>query len=682
MQFNNLYNHGFARVCAVTSRIWAADPARNAEQIVQMAKKACQGGAALVVFPELCVSGYALDDLFHQVSLLDEVDAALETIATKTRDLGALLLVGAPLLYEGRVYNCCVGIQRGRILAATPKMYLASYGEFYEKRYFAEGARAGGDGIVQIADDLVPFGRVHYDCLDVIGFTVSPEVCEDVWVPLPPSTYDALSGATVIANLSGSPITVGRAKDRELMVASQSARAQVAYVYAAAGLGESSTDLAWDGQTMIYEAGTQLASGPRFSREDVLTFADVDLDRFAAARMRQSSYDDCRAATPMLDAFEPVLVEWTFGFDPQQTIPLERTLDRFPFVPDDPKQLDQDCFEAYNIQVSALVRRMESIGSPKIVIGVSGGLDSTHALIVAARAMDLVGRPRTDILAFTMPGFATSDHTKSNAYALGKALGVTFEELDIRPTALGMLKAMGHPAGDGEEVYDVTFENVQAGLRTDFLFRIANQRGGIVLGTGDMSELALGWCTYGVGDQMSHYVINSGLPKTMIQHVIRWVIAQDIFGADAAKVLDSILNTEISPELVPAKEGEEIQSTQAKIGPYELQDFNLYYLTKRGYLPAKVAFMSWNAWADRERGEFPAGYPDEERRQYDLQTILDWEELFIKRFFANQFKRSCVPNGPKVMGGGSLSPRGDWRMPSDASAQGWLADLQWVREAI
>lgn len=682
MQFNNLYNHGFARVCAATSRIWPADPARNATQIVDLAKKAAEGGAALVVFPELCVSGYALDDLFHQVTLLDEVEAALETIAQETAHLGALLLVGAPLAYDGRVYNCCVGIQGGRILAATPKMYLASYGEFYEKRYFAEGARAGGDGIVQIADDLVPFARVHYDCLDIIGFTVSPEICEDVWVPLPPSTYDALSGASVIANLSGSPITVGRAKDRELMVASQSARTGTAYVYAAAGLGESSTDLAWDGQTMIYEAGDQLAAGQRFSRSDVLTFADVDLDRLAASRLRQSSFDDCRAATPMMAAFEPVLIEWNFGVDPTKTVPLQRNLDRFPFVPDDPNQLDQDCFEAYNIQVSALVRRIESIGSPKIVIGVSGGLDSTHALIVAARAMDVLERPRTDILAFTMPGFATSEHTKSNAYALGKTLGVTFEELDIRPTALGMLKAMGHPAGEGEEVYDVTFENVQAGLRTDFLFRIANQRGGIVLGTGDMSELALGWCTYGVGDHMSHYVINSGLPKTMIQHVIRWVITQDLFGQEAGKVLDSILNTEISPELVPAREGEQIQSTQAKIGPYELQDFNLYYLTRRGYLPAKVAFMSWNAWKNHASGDFPPGYPAEERREYALETIVKWEELFIKRFFANQFKRSCVPNGPKVMGGGSLSPRGDWRMPSDASAHAWLADLEWVKESI
>ena len=355
---------------------------------------------------------------------------------------------------------------------------------------------------------------------------------------------------------------------------------------------------------------------------------------------------------------------------------------RFPFVPADPARLAQDCYEAYSIQVAGLEQRLREIGQPKVVIGVSGGLDSTHALIVAARAMDRMGRPRSDILAYTMPGFATSDHTKTNATALATALGVSFATLDITDTAKLMLDELDHPFADGKDVYDVTFENVQAGLRTDYLFRLANHRGGIVLGTGDLSELALGWCTYGVGDQMSHYNVNAGVPKTLIQHLIRWVIAADLFSDEVGVTLQAILETEISPELVPVAAGEKPQSTQAKIGPYALQDFTLFHVLRQGMKPSKIAFLAWHAWRDAQAGAWPEGFPADERVAYDLATIKKWLGVFCSRFFGfAQFKRSALPNGPKVVAGGSLSPRGDWRAPSDTSAKLWLDELENVPES-
>jgi NAD+ synthase (glutamine-hydrolysing) len=358
---------------------------------------------------------------------------------------------------------------------------------------------------------------------------------------------------------------------------------------------------------------------------------------------------------------------------PRDDLGLRRTVERYPFVPADEERLNLDCFEAYNIQVAGLQQRLEAIGDPKVVIGVSGGLDSTHALIVAAKAMDRMGRPRSDILGFTLPGFATSSGTKENAHRLMASLGITAEEIDITPTARQMLEEIGHPFARGEEVYDVTFENVQAGLRTDYLFRIANQRGGIVLGTGDLSELALGWATYGVGDQMSHYNVNAGVPKTFIQHLIRWVVASGQFEAEVGETLTSILGTEISPELVP---GDELQSTESQIGPYALQDFTLFYVLRHGFRPSKIAFMSWHAWRDRDAGEWPPNFPEDKRLAYDLPEIRHWLEVFCRRFFGfAQFKRSAMPNGPKVSAGGSLSPRGDWRAPSDSSAEAWLRDL-------
>lgn len=695
MEFRSVYDQGFARIAAVTAPVAPANPAKNAQTTIDLLQEAQAQGVAVAVFPELNLTGYAIDDLFLQEVLLEQTLAAIESVRQASAELTVMAVVGAPLRQGNRLYNCALAIQGGRVYAVAPKTFLPNYREFYEKRHFASGANASatsitlpgvGDGPVASPDSpaaaqvspsgaVVPFGnKLLLDFPHIPGMVLHMEVCEDLWVPVAPSAQAALAGANVLVNLSGSPITVGRADDRELLARSASLRCNAAYVYAAAGEGESSTDLSWDGQTMIYELGEKLAETERFPQGPRMAVADVDIRTLASERLRQGSFDDNRieqqgTASDYLTISVPLVPT-------RADIGLRRPLDRFPFVPDDPARLAQDCYEAYSIQVAGLEQRLRAIGNPKLVIGVSGGLDSTHALIVAARAMDRLGRPRSDIIAITMPGFATTAGTKRNAIDLATRLGCTFEEIDIRPVATQMLKDMGHPFGRGEEVYDVTFENVQAGLRTDFLFRIANERGGIVLGTGDLSELALGWCTFGVGDQMAHYGVNAGIPKTLIQHLIRWVVAEKIFDDAVGATLLSVLDTEISPELVPSKDGEPIQSTQAKIGPYPLQDFTLFQVLRRGARPSRIAFLAEKAWHDASTGHWPVGIPENEQVAYQLPEIRKWLELFIKRFFANQFKRSTLPNGPKVVAGGTLSPRGDWRMPSDASGAAWLSELE------
>ena len=658
MDFYSAYAHGFVRVAACTHRTVLAEPAANAESVLRIARSCHDDGVAVAVFPELTLSGYSLDDILMQDSLLDAVEAAVADVVAGSADLLPVLVVGAPLRHLHRIYNTAVVIHRGVILGVAVKSYLPTYREFYERRQIAPGDDMGGVTRVLGAD--VPFGPdLLFDALDVPGLVLHVEICEDMFVPIPPSAQAALAGATVLANLSGSPVTIGRAADRALLARSASARCLAAYVYSAAGEGESSTDLAWDGQAMIFENGRLLAESERFGTGDRRCVADVDLDLLRAERLRMGTFDDNRSHHQAgLDSFRRI------GFrlePPTGDIGLRREVERFPFVPSDPERLEQDCYEGYNIQVAGLSQRLRALDHPKVVIGVSGGLDSTHALIVAAKAMDSEGRPRSDILAFTLPGFATGEHTRGNAIRLSKALGVTFAEIDIRPTAELMLTEIGHPYARGEAVYDVTFENVQAGLRTDYLFRIANQRGGIVLGTGDLSELALGWSTYGVGDQMSHYNVNGGVPKTLIQHLIRWVIASGEFDAEVGETLQSVLDTEITPELVPVGEGEQIQSSEAKVGPYPLQDFSLFYVLRYGFRPSKIAFLAWHAWRD----------------EYPLAEIRTWLAVFAQRFYSfSQFKRSAMPNGPKVSHGGSLSPRGDWRAPSDMAATVWLAEIE------
>jgi NAD+ synthase (glutamine-hydrolysing) len=609
--------------------------------------------------------------------LLDAVQRAITQLVEASVALRPVLVVGAPVRKGNRVFNCAVVIHRGEVLGVAPKSFLPTYREFYEARWFASGADQYGKRI-GVAGQEVPFGPdLVFRAGDVPGLALFVEVCEDMWVPIPPSATAALQGATVLANISGSPITIARAEDRRLLVRSASARCSAAYAFAAAGEGESSTDLAWDGQTMVYECGQLLGESERFPTGSRRTVVDVDLDRIRQERMRQGTFDDNRQAEhPGGRDF----VEIQFTLDPPAgDIGLRRKVDRFPFVPDDADRLALDCYEAYNIQVSGLEQRLRAIGHPKVVIGVSGGLDSTHALIVAAKAMDRLDRPRSDILAFTMPGFATGETTKGYATRLSKALGVSFEELDIRPAAEQMLADLGHPFASGQEVYDITFENVQAGLRTDYLFRIANQRGGIVLGTGDLSELALGWCTYGVGDQMSHYTVNSGVPKTLVQHLIRWVADSEQLGERGSEVnelLTDIVGQEITPELVPTREGEKPQATEGTIGPYALHDFTLFHVLRFGFRPSKIAFLAEHAWSDASVGEWPPNYPVEGRPEYALADIRSWLEVFLRRFFSSQFKRSALPNGPKVSAGGTMSPRGDWRMPSDASPAAWLAELE------
>jgi len=673
MTFRSLYRHGFARVAACTIRAALADPDANARAILDVARACSHEGAALAVFPELAVSAYAIDDLLLQDPLLDAVERAIEALVVGSAELLPLLLVGAPLRHGTRLYNCALGVHRGRLLGVVPKVHLPNYREFYEHRHFASGDGLVGETI-RVGALTAPFGTdLLFRAEDVQGLTVHAEICEDLWVPQPPSGAAALAGATVLANLSASNITIGKAETRRLLSQSQSARCLAAYLYAAAGAGESTTDLAWDGQASIFENGVALAETERFPAGAQHAVADVDLDLLRQERSRQGTFDDNRR-----HAGAPAYRIVPFRFDPPDAdLGLKRTVARFPFVPADPARLAQDCYEGYNIQVAGLMQRLQAARIKRIVIGVSGGLDSTQALLVAAQAFDRLRRPRTDILAYTMPGFATGEHTRGNALRLMQALGVTAQELDIRPAARRMLEDIGHPFARGEPVYDITFENVQAGLRTDFLFRLANKNDGIVLGTGDLSELALGWCTYGVGDQMSHYNVNGGVPKTLIQHLIRWVIANGQFDREVTETLEAILATEISPELVPAAEGETPQSTEAEVGPYALQDFTLYHVLRYGFRPSKIAFLAAHAWEDPEAGAWPPGFPAELRIAFTLAEIRHWMRVFLQRFFAfSQFKRSAMPNGPKVAAGGSLSPRGDWRAPSDGNARVWIEELE------
>lgn len=671
--FHSIHSHELIRAGACTPRASVGDPAANAREVIALARDGHKRGGDLLVFPELNISSYAIDDLHLQDALQRATQDAIASVVAASAKLRPVLLVGAALPRNGRLYNSAVVIARGRVLGVVPKIFLPNYREYYEKRWFASGA--GQSGEIEVAGQIVPFGPdLIFAASDLPHFVFHAEICEDFWSPTPPSTMGALAGALVCCNLSASNIVVGKARERALLCASQSARAVCAYVFSAAGPGESTTDLSWDGQGMIHELGALLAESERFPQKPGMVLADVDCGQIRQERMRTGTFNDAAALAGHPETrFRRVAFEHKPDF---ADIGLKRDIRRFPFVPNTPEKLDADCYEAFNIQVEGLLKRFEAARAERLVIGVSGGLDSTHALIVAAKAMDRLGLPRNRILAFTMPGFATSEHTKSNAWALMRALGVDGDEIDIRPAATQMLKDMGHPFGGGEPVYDVTFENVQAGLRTDYLFRLANQRAGLVVGTGDLSELALGWCTYGVGDQMSHYAVNAGVPKTLIQFLIRWCIRTDQYDRDTDAILEAILSTEISPELVPAGADGTMQSTEARIGPYELNDFFLHYVVRHGLAPSKIAFLALHAWRDAAAGRWPRDFPAASRHEYDLATIRGWLEKFLVRFFVtSQFKRSAIPNGPKVSAGGALSPRGDWRAPSDGTAKPWLDEL-------
>ena len=673
--FLSMHRHGFVRVAACTPHVHVGDPKANADETLALMREAQSRHADLALFPELGLSAYAIDDLLLQDALLDGVEAALRRLVEASRDMQLVCIVGAPVRRNQRLYNCAVVFSRGAILGVVPKSFLPNYREYYENRWFSPGAGATGLE-VSLAGATVPFGvDLLFAASDLPDYVFHAEICEDFWVATPPSTRGALAGALILCNLSASNVVIGKADERMLLCASQSTRCLAAYVFAAAGPGESTTDLAWDGQATIHELGFLLAQSERFPAKGQMTVADIDVQRLRQERMRTVTFNAAAAAAGHPEkAFRRIAFEHRPQFD---DVGLERKIDRFPFVPDDALRLDKDCYEAFNIQVQGLMKRMQATRRERVVIGVSGGLDSTHALLVAARAFDALGLPRENILGFTLPGFATSEGTRTNAWKLMKALRVTGAEIDIKPAARRMLEDIGHPFAKGEPVYDITFENVQAGLRTDYLFRLANERRAFVLGTGDLSELALGWCTYGVGDHMSHYNPNGSVAKTLVQYLVRWVVKSGQLDAQASATLASILATEISPELVPASAGGKIQSTQSQIGPYELQDFHLFYITRYGLPPSKVAFLAWHAWKEAARGDWPPNFPEEAKRAYTLGDIKKWLRVFLVRFFEqSQYKRSALPNGPKVVSGGNLSPRGDWRAPSDGNARIWLEELE------
>lgn len=675
--FFNLYNHDFVRVAVATPRVRVADPAFNAEETIAQIQEAAGARSVLVVFPELGLSGYSCDDLFHQRALLDGCTAGLEQIFEASRDLPLVIVVGAPLQVDHLLYNCAVVITSGRVLGVIPKTYLPNYREFYEQRYFAPADAATRSDMELLGQRGVPFSNrllFQIDEQPLLSFYV--EICEDLWVPIPPSSDAALAGATVLLNISGSNITIGKADYRRQLALGQSAKCLAAYLYASAGPGESTTDLAWDGHAMICENGNLIAESRRFCYEPQVTTSEIDLERLSQERMRQTSFGQSviRERYRLRD-FRTI--RCSIKVPMEGRLLLSRIYERFPYVPAETERRDERCREVCLIQVQGLVKRLQATGIQRVVIGVSGGLDSTNALLVCAQAMDVIKLPRSNILAYTLPGFGTSVRTLEQAHRLMRAIGCSAHELDIRPSCTQMLNDIGHPVHDGLEVYDVTYENVQAGERTSHLFRLANFHQALVVGTSDLSELALGWCTYGVGDQMSHYAVNVSVPKTLMAHVVRWIAQSGTFGKDASDTLLAILATKFSPELVPSDgaDAQPAQETEAVIGPYDLQDFHLYYTLRFGYGPAKIAFLAYCAWHDLSQGSWP-DVPAENRRQYDIGQIKAHLRTFLTRFFeVSQFKRSCIPNGPKVGSGGSLSPRGDYRAPSDGEATVWLEQL-------
>ena len=678
--FFNLYRHGFVRLAVAIPQVRVADPAFNASQTIDLMREAARRNAILTVFPELGLSAYSCEDLFHQQALLDASREALQSVLEASRKIPVIAIVGLPLAIDNLLFNCAAVVHEGRILGLVPKSYLPNYREFYELRQFAPGDHRIRESVDIAGCRDVPFGtRLLFQAEDQPLLKFFVEICEDFWVPIPPSSYAAMAGAAVLINLSASNITVGKEEYRRILASSQSGRCVAAYVYSAAGSGESTTDLAWDGHGMIYENGALLAETERFQNRPQLCAGDVDLDRLAQDRMRQNSFGQAvRDYRDDLARFRTV--SFLARLPAGETIPLERNYERFPYVLSNPAGRDERCHEVYEIQVQGLVKRLQASGIKKIVIGISGGLDSTQALLVCARATDVMGLDRKNILGFTMPGFATTERTLQQARRLMTVVGCEAHELDIRPSCLQMLKDIGHPFASGQPVYDTTFENVQAGERTSHLFRLANQCKALVVGTSDLSELALGYCTYGVGDHMAHYHVNASVPKTLIQYLLRWVADTRQLGAEVSAVLEDVLATKISPELVP---GQKPQSSEEVVGPYELQDFHLYYTLRFGYTPPKVAFLAWSAWRDRSVGVWP-DVPEPERHEYKIGEIKRWLGVFLERFFKlSQFKRSAIPNAPKVGSGGSLSPRGDYRAPSDSEATAWLAQLDQIpdREA-
>ena len=637
--------HGFIKTAAVTPKVQVADPEGNAREIIRLAKEAAGNGAKIIVFPELCITGYTCGDLFLQELLLESAKEALLQIIRETRELDALIFAGLPWEKEGKLYNAAAVFQGGKLLGLVPKTCIPNYGEFYELRHFARGSQEAdavwtdsGDG----ERDYIPFGtRLLFTCEEMPGLAVAAEICEDVWVPDPPSIHHALAGATVIVNCSASDETTGKDAYREALISGQSARLVCGYIYANAGEGESSQDLVFGGHNLIAENGKILSRSARFKNETI--YADLDIARIVGERRRMTTF---------FSRTDAVYTEIGFHLNKEET-KLSRFIDPAPFVPDDSQDRQKRCEEIFAIQYMGLKKRLEHTCSRTAVVGISGGLDSTLALLVAVRAFDSLGLPRKGILGVTMPCFGTTDRTYRNACELVRKLGGTLREVDIREAVTTHFRDIGHDP----EVHDVTYENSQARERTQVLMDLANQSGGLVIGTGDMSELALGWATYN-GDHMSMYGVNAGVPKTLVRHLVRYY-ADTCGDPELAATLLDVLDTPVSPELLPPKDGVIAQKTEDLVGPYELHDFFLYYVLRFGFTPSKIYRLA--------RLAFAGVYGDD--------TILKWLKIFYRRFFTQQFKRSCLPDGPKV-GSVAVSPRGDLRMPSDASAAIWLKELE------
>ncbi len=637
-------NFGFLKVAAAIPHVRVADCAYNASRIVALAEQAAQRGVEIAAFPELAVTGYTCGDLLLQSTLLDAADEALEEIVRATRKLPLALVVGVPLRHGSTLYNCAAVLTQGRILGVVPKTHVPNYSEFYESRWFASGAGIAEEKIAA-AGQQADFGTDL--TFEINGTEFGVEICEDLWTTIPPSSQLALDGAKVIFNLSASPEAAGKHAYLRRLVAQQSARTLAAYVYCSAGFGESSTDLVFAGNGIIAENGAILRETPRFTGEEELAVADVDIERLEFERRRNTSFRRQDAAT------EHTVIEMEIP-EGLRAAALDREVDPLPFVPKDESDRNERCEEIFNIQALGLARRLDHTGCRCAVVGISGGLDSTLALLATVRAFDFLHLERTGIVGITMPGFGTTDRTYRNALELMHRLGITVREIPIREACTQHMKDIGMEPSDRTTAY----ENAQARERTQILMDVANMQNGLVVGTGDLSELALGWATYN-GDQMSMYGVNASVPKTLVRHLVKWAADTEPDATTRATLLD-ILDTPVSPELLPADEaGGMTQKTEDLVGPYELHDFFLYHLLRSGYGPAKTLFLAETAF----------------RGSYDRATIHKWLEVFVRRFFAQQFKRSAMPDGPKV-GSAALSPRGDWRMPSDASAAAWLKELE------
>jgi len=641
-----LLKYGFVRVGAAVPEVRVADCRFNTQKIIEIMEKAMANDVYITVFPELCITGYTCGDLFQQSLLLDMALKSLKEIADKSSGHKNVFVVGLPLLINQQLYNCAAVVQNGKIRGIVPKRYLPNYNEFYEKRWFHEGSSLKADSVYLFGQEIPCGSELIFQDETTPELSFAVEICEDLWMPIPPSSFQAKNGAVILCNLSASNETIGKNEYRKLLVKSQSGRCMAAYVYASCGVGESTTDLVFGGQALIAENGTLLAENMRFVTESQLIMQDVDIKRLYHERINTTFF-----AQPDLNFSGRKITLEPVSFELENLL---RKINKHPFVPENNAECNERCSEIFSIQTAGLAKRITHTGLKKMVIGISGGLDSTLALLVACKTADILSLPRKNIIAVTMPGFGTSDRTYENAVKLMKSMGVDFREIDIKAACLQHFRDIGHDPG----IHDVTYENVQARERTQILMDIANREGGLVIGTGDLSELALGWSTYN-GDHMSMYSVNCGIPKTLVKYLVIWY-AENETDEETSGILKSIADTPISPELTPPNEKGEIeQKTEDIIGPYELHDFFLYYMIRYRAEPGKILYLARLAFND----------------QYDEDTIKKWLKVFYRRFFTQQFKRSCLPDGPKV-GTVSLSPRGDWRMPSDASAALWLSELE------